>query len=105
MTFRPDADRPYRVPEAGRFARECAAKIDLLLTDVILPGMDGKTLSEHLRVLCPNLKVIFTSGYPADMISRRGVLEQDIAYLPKPFSPESLAAKVRDVLARRSTSR
>ncbi len=91
--------------EAGRFARECAAKIDLLLTDVILPGMDGKTLSEHLRVLCPNLKVIFTSGYPADMISRRGVLEQDIAYLPKPFSPESLAAKVRDVLARRSTSR
>jgi two-component system, cell cycle sensor histidine kinase and response regulator CckA len=79
-------------------------EIDLLLTDVILPGMNGKTLSEHIRVLLPKLKVIFTSGYPADVISRRGVLEQDVAYLPKPFSPESLAVKVREVLTGRSTS-
>ncbi len=91
--------------EAFRFAKAHSGEIHLLLTDVILPGMNGKTLSEHLRILRPKLKVIFTSGYPADVISRRGVLEQDVAYLPKPFSPESLAVKVREVLTGRCTSR
>lgn len=91
--------------EALCFAEKHSGEIHLLLTDVILPGMNGRTLSEHLRVLRPKLKVIFTSGYPADVISRRGVLEQDVAYLPKPFSPESLAVKVREVLTGRSTSR
>jgi len=84
--------------EALRVAKEYSSEIHLLLTDVILPGMNGKTLSRQLRVLRPKLKVLFTSGYPADVISRRGVLEQDVAYLPKPFTPGSLAAKIRDVL-------
>jgi DNA-binding response OmpR family regulator len=66
---------------------------------VILPGMNGKVLSERLRVLRPKLKVLFTSGYTADVIARRGVLERDMAYLPKPFSPDALAAKIREVLA------
>ncbi len=101
----------YQVLEAANgaealcFAEKHSGEIHLLLTDVILPGMNGRTLSEHLRVLRPNLKVIFTSGYPADVISRRGVLEQDVAYLPKPFSPESLAVKVREVLTGRYASR
>jgi CheY-like chemotaxis protein len=89
--------------EAFRVAKEHSNEIHLLLTDVILPGMNGKTLSSQLRVLRPKLKVLFTSGYPADVISRRGVLEQDVAYLPKPFTPRSLAAKVRDVLEGLST--
>ena len=76
-----------------------AGDIDLLLTDVILPGMNGKVLSERLRNLRPKLKVLFTSGYTADVIARRGVLERDVPYLPKPFSPEALAAKIREVLA------
>jgi two-component system, cell cycle sensor histidine kinase and response regulator CckA len=76
-----------------------ASEIDLLLTDVILPGMNGKSLSERLQVLRPKLKVLFTSGYPAEVIARRGVLERDVAYLPKPFSPEALASKVREVLS------
>jgi DNA-binding response OmpR family regulator len=63
--------------------------------------MNGKTLSEHMRTLAPELKVLFMSGYPEDVISRRGVLEQDVAYLPKPFSPESLAVKIREVLTGR----
>jgi DNA-binding response OmpR family regulator len=54
-------------------------------------------------VRLPKIRVIFTSGYPADVISRRGVLEQDVAYLPKPFGPESLAIKVREVLTGRTT--
>jgi DNA-binding response OmpR family regulator len=60
--------------------------------------MNGKTLAEHMRTLVAQLKVLFMSGYPEDVISRRGVLEQNVAYLPKPFSPESLAVKVREVL-------
>jgi PAS domain S-box-containing protein len=89
--------------EALRLAEEHSSEIDLLLTDVILPGMNGRTLSEHIRVLVPKLKILFMSGYPEDVISRRGVLEQDVAYLPKPFSPESLAVKVREVLTGRPT--
>ncbi len=74
-------------------------EIHLLLTDVILPGMNGMDLSRRLRALRPKLKVLFTSGYPAEVIARRGVVERDVAYLPKPVSPDALVAKVRDVLA------
>jgi PAS domain S-box-containing protein len=90
--------------EALRLTEEHPAEIHLLLTDIILPGMNGKTLSEQMRVLLPKLKVIFISGYPEDVISRRGVLEQDVAYLPKPFSPERLAVKVREVLGGQPTA-
>lgn len=89
--------------EALRLTEEHPGEIQLLLTDVILPGMNGKTLSEQVRVLLPKLKVIFMSGYPEEVISRRGVLEQDVAYLPKPFSPEFLAIKVREVLTGQPT--
>ena len=81
-----------------------ASEIHLLLTDVILPGMNGKVLSERLRVLRPKLKVLFISGYTADAIARRGVLERDVAYLAKPFSPDALAAKIREVLVDVATS-
>jgi PAS domain S-box-containing protein len=73
-------------------------KIDLLLTDVILPGINGRELSDRMRVLNPKLKVLFTSGYTADVIARRGVLDPEVAYLPKPFTAEGLAMKVREVL-------
>jgi PAS domain S-box-containing protein len=84
--------------EALTVERSYAGEIHLLLTDVILPGMNGKMLSEQLRMRRPRIKVILTSGYTADVISRRGVLERELAYLPKPFTPDSLAAKVREVL-------
>jgi two-component system, cell cycle sensor histidine kinase and response regulator CckA len=74
-------------------------EIHLLLTDVILPGMNGMDLSRRLRALRPKLKVLFTSGYPAEVIARRGVIERDVAYLAKPVGPDALVAKVRDVLA------
>jgi two-component system sensor histidine kinase EvgS len=94
----------YQVLEAANSAeafaieKEHSSEIHLLLTDVILPGMNGKALSERLQDLRPKLKVLFTSGYTADVIARRGVLQRDVAYLQKPFGPESLAAKVREVL-------
>jgi DNA-binding response OmpR family regulator len=94
----------YHVIEAsnGETAITAAAQhfgeIDLLLTDVVLPGMNGKELSGRLKALRPNLKVLFTSGYTTDVIAHRGVLDHGIAYIPKPFSPDALAAKVRVVL-------
>src|SRR5262249_44163353 len=90
--------------EALVLAQEHSSEIHLLLTDVILPGMNGKEVSERIRALNPRLKVLFMSGYTADIIARRGIPERDVAYLPKPFSPDSLAAKVREVLTDPSAS-
>jgi len=85
--------------EASEIARNYGEDIHLLLTDVVLPGMNGKELADSIREARPKLKIVFMSGYPADMIARRGVLEQDVAYLAKPFSPDSLAGKVRELLS------
>ncbi len=94
----------YRVLESpdGDDAIALAARhperLDLLVTDVVLPGMNGKELSERLTKVRPDLKVLFISGYTADVIAERGVLERGVAFLHKPFTPEELAAKVREVL-------
>jgi two-component system, cell cycle sensor histidine kinase and response regulator CckA len=73
-------------------------QIDLLLTDVIMPKMDGKELADQLRSSRPNIKVLFTSGYTDETISYHGILGPDIAFLQKPFTSPSLAKKVREVL-------
>ena len=84
--------------ETIAIAKAHRGPIHLLLTDVVMPGMNGKELSERLKRLRPNLKVLFISGYPADVIAHRGVLDAGVAFLNKPFSPEELAQKVREVL-------
>jgi PAS domain S-box-containing protein len=72
--------------------------IHLLLTDVIMPHMTGKELAERLKGLCPEIKVLYMSGYAADVISSRGLLSSSEQYIAKPFSLESLLVKVREVL-------
>ena len=83
--------------DALRAARNGAA-IDLLLTDVVMPEMSGRELVERFAKLRPNTKVLFMSGYTDDAIVRHGVLRPGTAYLQKPFSPDTLARKVREVL-------
>jgi two-component system, cell cycle sensor histidine kinase and response regulator CckA len=68
---------------------------------VRIPAIAGatlKALGKRLKALRPKLSVLFTSGYPLDIIAQRGVLESGIAYIPKPFRPDELAAKVREAL-------
>lgn len=72
--------------------------IDLLLTDVVMPEMNGKELSERILAIKPGLKCLYMSGYTADVIARQGVLDRGVKFLPKPFSLKDLAAKIREVL-------
>jgi len=72
--------------------------IDLVLTDVVMPGMSGRALADQLTSRLPGLRVLYMSGYTDDAIVRHGMLEPGLAYLQKPFRPDALARKVRDVL-------
>lgn len=79
-------------------AREHAGDIDLLVTDVIMPEMNGRELSEQLKRLQPNLKVLFMSGYTADVIAHRGILDNGVCFIAKPFSKQNIAIKLREAL-------
>jgi PAS domain S-box-containing protein len=84
--------------EAMRLAQEHAGEIQLLITDVVMPEMNGRDLSKRLLSLYPQLKRLFTSGYTAGVIAHRGVIEEGVQFLQKPFTPSTLSAKVREVL-------
>jgi PAS domain S-box-containing protein len=75
-------------------------KIDLLMTDVVMPGMNGKELADRLRAIRPGMKCIFMSGYTADVIANRGVLNEGVDFLQKPFLVKDLASRLREVLDR-----
>jgi two-component system cell cycle sensor histidine kinase/response regulator CckA len=79
-------------------ARRYSGHIHLLLTDVVMPGLSGHDLAKQLAALRPDVRVIYMSGYTDDAITRHGVLEPGLAYVQKPFTPEGIARKVREVL-------
>ena len=74
-------------------------EVDLLVTDVVLPGIQGKALADRLVALCPGMKVVFTSGYTDDAVVVRGVEHSEMHFLQKPYSPSTLTRLVHDVLA------
>ena len=94
----------YRVLAAGTpgeaigLAKKHAGEIHLLLTDVVMPGMNGKDLAERLHALRPNMKILFMSGYSVNMITDQGVLDERVNFIEKPFSMKDLAVKVTEAL-------
>jgi DNA-binding NtrC family response regulator len=72
--------------------------IDLLITDVIMPQMNGKELQQLISVMKPGIRVLFMSGYTADVITNRGIIDEGINFIPKPFSLQALTQKIREVL-------
>ncbi len=86
--------------EGVQLAEEFPGRLDLLLTDVVMPQLGGRELSVRVSELHPEVKVLFLSGYTDDAVVRHGILEAEVAFLQKPFAPGSLAAKVREILDR-----
>jgi len=86
--------------QAIQLAEQYAGEIHLLLTDVVMPGMSGHELWQRLSAQRPGLKCLFISGYTANAITNRGVLDEGIHFLQKPFSVEQLAVKLREALDR-----
>ena len=93
----------YRVFDAqnGKEAISVCKKkeqIELLITDVVMPGMSGRELADKLQSKYKDMKVLFISGYTDDAIGQHGVLGEEISFLQKPFTPQKLAEKIRMVL-------
>jgi DNA-binding response OmpR family regulator len=92
------------VAHALEEARALGNDIQLLLTDVVMPGMGGRELAEQLRALIPELRVLYMSGYTDDAIVHHGVLSSEFAFVQKPLMPSLLLARVRAVLDGKSKS-
>lgn len=84
--------------EAIRFAREHQGEIHLLLTDVVMPGMNGKDLAKNILSIHPDIRTMFMSGYTANVIAHHGVLYKGVNFLQKPFSMAQIGTKVREAL-------
>jgi PAS domain S-box-containing protein len=95
----------YRVVEAGsgeeavRLLSRYAGPLDLVVTDVVMPGLDGRDVADAVRARFPAARVLYLSGYTSDAVVRHGILHHEVAFLQKPFSAAGLATKVREVLA------
>ena len=94
------------VAENGDNALEAFEKlqsqVDLLLTDVVMPGMSGRDLARRIAQMAPHIRVLFMSGYTDNVIAQGGTLEPGLAFLQKPFTPVTLGLKVREVLDARA---
>jgi FixJ family two-component response regulator len=90
----------YSPEDAVVLARMRKGPIDLLITDVIMPRMSGRQLAERLLPLRPELRCLFMSGYPADVIARQEIVDDSFSFIQKPFSMQDLAVKVHEALNR-----
>jgi CheY-like chemotaxis protein len=85
--------------DAIEYCRDPEVCIDLVISDVVMPGISGKELRNRVTEIRPDINVVFMSGYTADVIAHHGVLEEGVQFIQKPFTIKSLAAKVTEALA------
>ena len=86
--------------EAVAFCREFPGQIHVVVTDVVMPDMNGREVARAIEQIRPESRIVFMSGYTANVIVHQGVLDAGVEYLQKPFTPDSLARKVREVIGR-----
>jgi len=86
--------------EAVEKAKNHSGDIDLLMTDVVMPEMNGRDLAGQIIALYPYIRLLFMSGYTANVIAHHGVLDDGVAFIQKPFSMADMTTKVREVLDR-----
>jgi two-component system cell cycle sensor histidine kinase/response regulator CckA len=84
--------------EALQQAKDFGKTIHLLVTDVVMPELNGPDLARQIVALRPEIKVIFTSGYTSETLAQRGSLDPSVAYIQKPYRPKALARRIREVL-------
>jgi len=84
--------------DAIRLAKAHPGEIHLLMTDVVMPVMNGRELAAGILAFCPKVKRLFTSGYTADVIAHHGVLDPDVHFIQKPFTKQELGTRVREAL-------
>jgi CheY-like chemotaxis protein len=89
--------------EALKIARQHPAQIHLLMTDVVMPKMNGRELAREILALHPDIKLLYMSGYTSDVIATHGVLDQGVHFIQKPFSSQTLDAKVREAIRSEKT--
>jgi PAS domain S-box-containing protein len=87
-------------PSAIGFASTTLETVHLLVTDVVMPGMNGRELAERLRAIRPEIRVLFTSGYTANILVPHGIIEDGIDFLPKPYAMDALGTRIREILDR-----
>jgi DNA-binding NtrC family response regulator len=84
--------------EALAFSQDLDHDIQLMITDVVMPQMSGRELTERMKAVRPNIRVLYMSGYTDDAIVRHGLLDQSLHFIQKPFDSASVVRKVREVL-------
>ena len=85
-------------PEAKDVCDRFEGRIHVLLSDVVMPGMNGPAVATMLTAMRPDMRVVFMSGYTDDTVVRHGVMKRDVPFLQKPFTPDGLANKIAEVL-------
>jgi CheY-like chemotaxis protein len=90
--------------QALRLAAEFTGWLDLVITDIVMPRINGRELADRLCRICPGVQVLYVSGYTNDQLSRHGVLDPGLAYMQKPFTPALLLARVQSLLGRSAGS-
>ncbi len=84
--------------EAIRLAKDHTDKIHLLMSDVVMPEMNGRDLARQITAIYPDIRLLFISGYTANVIAHHGILDDGVAFMQKPFSMADMTAKVREIL-------